>query len=96
MNGSAAGWVYRNVKPLHIPDAKADPRHFSAVDFAAAFETRSLLAVPLLVRSQPLGVLEALNKASAHYTEEDLTIPETLAAPAIQNLNLQHHALITH
>ena len=92
VDGSAAGWVYRNVKPLHIPDTKADPRHFSAVDFAAAFETRSLLAVPLLVRGKPLGVLEAVNKASAHYTEEDITILETLAvsaALAIQNMNLQ-------
>ncbi len=92
VDGSAAGWVYRNVKPLHIPDAKADSRHFSAVDFAAAFETSSLLAVPLLVRGKPLGVLEAVNKASAHYTEEDITILETLAVPAalaIQNMNLQ-------
>ena len=92
VDGSAAGWVYRNVKPLHIPDTKADPRHFSAVDFAAAFETRSLLAIPLLVRGKPLGVLEAVNKSSAHYTEEDITILETLAVPAalaIQNMNLQ-------
>lgn len=92
VDGSAAGWVYRNVKPLHIPDTKADSRHFSAVDFAAAFETHSLLAVPLLVRGKPLGVLEAVNKASAHYTEEDITILETLAVPAalaIQNMNLQ-------
>ncbi len=92
VDGSAAGWVYHNVKPLHIPDAQADLRHFSAVDLAAAFETRSLLAVPLLVRGKPLGVLEAVNKASAHYTEEDITILETLAMPAalaIQNMNLQ-------
>ncbi len=92
VDGSAAGWVYRNVKPLNILDVKTDSRHFSAVDFAAAFETRSLLAVPLLVRGKPLGVLEAVNKVSAHYTEEDITILETLAVPvalAIQNMNLQ-------
>jgi len=92
VDGSAAGWVYRNVKPLHIPDAKADARYSSAVDFAAAFETQSLLAVPMLVRGKPLGVLEAVNKSKDHYTEEDITILETLAAPAalaIQNMNLQ-------
>jgi len=92
VEGSAAGWVYRNVKPLHIPDTKADPRHFSAVDLAAAFETRSLLAVPLMVLGKPLGVLETVNKASAHYTEEDITILETLAVPValtIQNMSLQ-------
>ena len=92
VDGSAAGWVYRQVKALHIPDTKADAR-FSALDFASAFETQSLIAVPLMVRGKPLGVLEAANKADhAHYTEEDITILETLAAPvalAIHNANLQ-------
>ncbi len=93
LDGSAAGWVYRQAKPLLVQDAKADPRHFSAVDFASAFETRSLLAVPLMVKGQPLGVLEVVNKINdAHYTEEDITILETLAASGglvIQNANLQ-------
>ncbi len=93
MEGSAAGWVYHQSKPLLITDTKADSHHFSAVDFASAFETRSLLAVPLMVRGQPLGVLEAVNKINGlHYTEEDTTILETLAAPAalvVQNIALQ-------
>ncbi len=80
VDGSAAGWVYREGKPLHIPDTRADARHFRAVDFASAFETRSLLAVPLMVRGKPLGVLEAVNKNTGHYTEEDTTILEMLAA----------------
>jgi signal transduction histidine kinase len=46
-----------------------------------------------MVRGEVIGVLEALNKKdNAHYTEEDLTILETLAAlaaQAIQNANLQ-------
>lgn len=81
-DGSAAGKVYREGEPLHIPDMKADSRYFSALDFALAFETRSLLAVPLLVRGKPIGVLEAVNKNNAHYTEEDVTILVTLAALA--------------
>lgn len=93
MKGSAAGWVYREAKPLCVPDSKADPKHFSALDFASAFETRSILAVPLMVKGQPLGVLEVVNKiGDTHYTEEDTTILETLAAPAalaIHNADLQ-------
>ena len=38
LKGSAAGWVYREAKPLHVPDLKADPKHFSVLDFASAFE----------------------------------------------------------
>ncbi len=93
LEGSAAGWVYLQAKPLLIRDTREDPSHFGAVDFASAFATRSFLAVPLLVKGRPLGVLEAVNKINdAHYTEEDLTILETLAASAalvIQNANLQ-------
>ncbi len=92
LDKSAAGWVYRELKPLRLPDVKADARHFSEVDFALAFETRSLLAVPLIAGGKPLGVLEAVNKTSADYTEDDATILETLAATAalaIRNAGLQ-------
>lgn len=92
LDASAAGWVYREAKPLHIPDTTKDSRHFSAADLASAFTTRSLLAVPLMVKGKPIGVLEAVNKNKADYTEEDATILETLAAPAalaMYNANLQ-------
>jgi signal transduction histidine kinase len=52
-----------------------------------------------MVRGEVLGVLEALNKKdNAHYTEEDLTILETLgalAAQAIQNVALQRKVRAT-
>jgi len=94
LKGSAAGWVYHEAKPLHVPDVKSDPKHFSALDFASSYETRSILAVPLMVKGKPLGVLEVVNKiGDAHYTEDDITILETLAAPAAlaaYNAILQH------
>ena len=94
VKGSAAGWVYQEAKPLHVPDCKSDPKHFSALDFASAFETRSILAVPLMVKNRPLGVLEVVNKiGDAHYTEDDLIILETLAALAAlatDSADLQH------
>ena len=77
-----AGFI-NEAKPLHVPDVKSDPKHFSALDFASSYETRSILAVPLMVKGKPLGVLEVVNKiGDAHYTEDDITILETLAAPA--------------
>jgi signal transduction histidine kinase len=93
LDGSAAGWVYRRGQPLIIQDAKVDKRHFKVVDRVTKHETHSLVAVPLMVRGEVVGVLEALNKKDdAHYTEEDLTILETLgalAAQAMQNMDLQ-------
>jgi signal transduction histidine kinase len=52
-----------------------------------------------MVRSEVVGVLEALNKKDdAHYTEEDLTILETLgalAAQAMKNADLQRKVRAT-
>ena len=85
LEGSAAGWVFRKAQPLIIQDARADQRHFKVVDQATSHSTHSLVAVPLIVRGKVVGVLEALNKKDeAHYTEEDLTILETLGALAAQ------------
>ena len=84
MNTSAAGWVVRKAAPLMIADVRTDDRHFRQVDIASNFETRSLMGVPLKYHDKVVGVFEALNKANeAHYTEDDLTILETLGALAI-------------
>jgi signal transduction histidine kinase len=92
LEGSAAGWVFRKGQPLIIQDVHADQRHFKIVDRMTNHLTQSLVAVPLMVRGQVIGVLEALNKKDdAHYTEEDLTLLETLgalAAQAMENVDL--------
>jgi signal transduction histidine kinase len=92
LEGSAAGWVFRKGQPLIIQDVRADQRHFKIVDRMTNHLTQSLVAVPLMVRGQVVGVLEALNKKDdAHYTEEDLTLLETLgalAAQAMENVDL--------
>ena len=99
LDGSAAGWVFRRGQPLIIQDVKIDQRHFKVVDRVTKHVTHSLVAVPLMVRGEVVGVLEALNKKdNAHYTEEDLTLLETLAAlaaQAIQNVTLQRKVRAT-
>ncbi len=92
VHASIAGWVIREQKPLWSHDVPKDGRHFREVDLTLAHETHSLLAVPLMVRGKAVGVLEAVNKNKAHYTEDDVLILETMAAPvalAIHNINLQ-------
>lgn len=94
VDASMAGWVIREQKPLFSQDVSKDERHFRDVDFTLSYKTRSLLAVPLSVRGKALGVLEAVNKTKAHYTEDDVFILEMLAAPValiIHNINLQRH-----
>jgi signal transduction histidine kinase len=90
---SIAGWVIQNGQPAVVPDVSAERRHFKGADQAVDFTTRSLLAVPIVFHDERLGVLEAVNKAGgSHYTEEDLTILETLAAQA--GIVMQYNRLV--
>lgn len=81
LEGSAAGWTFRRVEPLLMQTTVNDNRHYKEVDKLTGSHTHSLLAVPLVFHGGPLGVIEAVNKrGGADYTEDDLTILETLAA----------------
>jgi signal transduction histidine kinase len=92
VQGSVAGWVASNGKPLIVPDAAREIRHFKGADQAAEFCTRSLIAVPVFYQGETLGVLESVNKAGdASWSGHDLATLETLAsyaAIAIQNTRL--------
>jgi signal transduction histidine kinase len=83
MRTSVAGWVFENGKPAIVPDTRTEARHFKGADKAANFVTHDLMAVPITFQGVKLGVLEIVNKSrGAHYTEDDLTVLETLAAQA--------------
>lgn len=93
LEGSAAGWTFRYAEPLMVHDTGGERRHFKEVDRLTGSHTRSLLAVPLLFRGDPVGVIEAVNKSGeAHYTEEDalfLAVLASLTAIAIREHDLQ-------
>ncbi|MBT7075780.1 MAG: GAF domain-containing protein [Anaerolineae bacterium] len=93
---SIAGWVYQNARNLIIQDVKEDQRFYSEVDQKSNFQTNSILAVPLLVKGQAVGVFEAINKTSrAHYNGEDVIILETLASQValiVENMTLEKRA----
>jgi len=92
LESSIAGWVFTHTRPLVVQDATADPRVYRRVDNALNFRTRSILGVPLMVKQEAIGVIEAVNKQPGrHYTEDDLAILESLAAQAsiaIENARL--------
>ncbi len=92
IEGSIAGAVLTSQEPMVIYDAQADPRHFGGVGQQIGTETRSLVAVPLQIKEQCIGVLEALNKRDdASFSQEDVDMLMTLAAQAavaIENARL--------
>jgi len=83
LDGSAAGWVFVQGKPIIIGDVSSDVRHYRQIDRLSKFKTSSLVAVPMLVHGSPVGVFEALNKAdNGYYTEDDVALLEMLASLA--------------
>jgi signal transduction histidine kinase len=94
MDRSVAGQVFREKRPIVVQEGNKDPRLYRSVGEQVGLATRSMLAVPLVFHERPIGVLEALNKrGGVHYTGEDVSVLETLAAQAavaIENARLLH------
>jgi len=65
-----AGWVAANQKPLFVDDVKNDSRFYREVDRLTGFQTKSLIAVPLIGRSGLIGVAEILNPGKKDYDME--------------------------
>jgi sigma-B regulation protein RsbU (phosphoserine phosphatase) len=77
-----AGWVVQNAKPLVIDNPGEDSRFYDQLDKATGFETRNMLAVPLLVKDRPIGVTEIINKRGSGFSERDVELAEVLASQA--------------
>lgn len=89
--GSIAGSILRENRAIAINDVAHDQRHYRGVDEATQFRTRSLLGVPMRMRDQVVGVLEAVNKLHGPWTVQNqsaLMILAAQAAVAIENARL--------
>ncbi len=92
VDNSLAGTILRSGEPMVFDNVQQDPRHFDGVDKKIAFESRSVLGVPLMIRDRGIGVLEAVNKTdNSVFSEDDGQVMMTLAAQAavaIENARL--------
>lgn len=79
---STAGLALITRKPQIVNNISASVRHEQLVDEELKFTTRNLIAVPLLHHNDPIGVIEAVNKISGEYDEEDVYVLQLLAAHA--------------
>ena len=87
-----AGWVLEHRQPAVVDDPPSDPRFYQEVSESAGFETRNLLAVPMLVKDRAIGVVEVINKqADDDFGESDVelaTALANLAAIALDNARM--------
>ncbi|MBW2276304.1 MAG: GAF domain-containing protein [Deltaproteobacteria bacterium] len=68
------GWVAENRKPALVPDVRADPRYVEGIA-----ESRSEMAVPLLVGDEVLGVLDVQSRALSAFGDTELALLEAFA-----------------
>jgi signal transduction histidine kinase len=86
-----AGIVALGRKPFVVDDVSQTTLWTPRVDHQSGFTTRSMLAVPMLVKDRLVGVLEAINKEEGAFSPSDVAALESLAmqaAIAIENARL--------
>ncbi len=78
-----AGWVVKNNKSLLINDVANDPRFNPEVQKSTGYIVSTMLAIPMRVRNECIGVIEILNKIGLPaFSREDLELIEILANQA--------------
>ena len=76
------GWMHLNKKPLLMNEPHLDPR-FRGLNWDESI--RSLLCVPLLSKSELIGILTVYNKkGETSFTEEDLRLLAIIAGQSAQ------------
>jgi len=91
LDGSIAGWIVTNRKPVRIANAHQDIRFYQKVEQVTRFTTESMLGIPLITKDKIVGVLEVINKHEGMFTEADedlLLVLGAQAAVAIENTRL--------
>lgn len=91
LEGSIAGWIVTNRRPVRIDNVHKDSRYFGKIEQTTGYATRSLLGIPLVTKDKVVGVLEVLNKRRGKFTpsnENLLSVLGAQAAVAIENARL--------
>lgn len=92
MGTGIVGWVAQNKRSVLLQNAYEDQRFDPSWDKKTGFTTRSLICVPLFLKSRLIGTLEVLNKNHNQTFDENdlqlLTYLADMAAIAIENASL--------
>ena len=83
MGEGIAGWVALHNRSIIVGDAESDKRHRHDISKSVNYPSKTMLAVPMRVKEECLGVIEILNKKDGKkFTQEDLEWLEIFATQA--------------
>ncbi|MBI5251921.1 MAG: GAF domain-containing protein [Desulfomonile tiedjei] len=88
IEGSIAGWVFKNNQPARVNDTSRDPRYYPEMTKKSGFDIRKVLQVPLKTSNKTIGVLMVMNKIGGNFTRQDEALASSMAgtiALAIDN-----------
>ncbi|MDR0410397.1 MAG: sigma 54-interacting transcriptional regulator [Treponema sp.] len=84
-----AGWVVKHNEPVVLTDAENDERHIDSISNEIGYFCKTMLAVPMRVKNECIGVIELINKKNGQFFSGDdmdwLLILANHAALAIIN-----------
>jgi Nif-specific regulatory protein len=87
-----AGVCVRSGKPQVVDDTLSNREFYPGIDKRTGFETRSIIAAPLIIKGKTIGVIEVLNKRNNNtWSDSDreiIIIIAFQAAQVIQNAKM--------
>jgi Nif-specific regulatory protein len=83
MGEGIAGWVAQHNKSIIVNDVENDKRHFDRIAKRINYPVNTMIAVPVRVKDECIGVIEVINKREAQaFVQEDLEWLEIFANQA--------------
>lgn len=80
---SIAGWVAEHREPVIIENVAEDPRFYTLVQQKTGYISHTMLAVPMSIDNNVLGVIELLNKSGGRkFDDSDLQLLLLLSSQA--------------
>ncbi|HUN82043.1 MAG TPA: sigma 54-interacting transcriptional regulator [Phycisphaerae bacterium] len=91
-----AGKVAATGKAFIVSDVRENKDFFRGIDAKSSFQTKALVAAPLIWKGETIGVVEVLNRlGGGSYSEDDLTLLQIFANLAASGAhNAAEHQLL--
>ena len=78
-----AGWVVQHNRSIVVNDVVNDKRHYPVISRLVGYPTKTMLAAPMRLRDECIGVIEVINKVDGkQFTQEDLEWLDVFAGQA--------------